>query len=54
MDAQQAIFLEIYRRFQQEGIEFAHPLSIVRLDDPKLAESIRRNGDATPPGPSVH
>ena len=54
MDAQQAIFLEIYRRFQKEGIEFAHPLSIVRLDDPKLAESFLRRGDAMPPGPSVH
>ena len=54
MDAQQAIFLGIYRRFQQEGIEFAHPLSIVRLDDPKLAESFLRRGDGMPPGPSVH
>ena len=34
MDAQQDIFLEIYRRFQEEGIRFAHPLSIVRLADP--------------------
>jgi small-conductance mechanosensitive channel len=34
MDAQQDIFLEIYRRFEQEGIRFAHPMSIVRLDEP--------------------
>jgi small-conductance mechanosensitive channel len=34
MDAQQDIFLEIYRRFEQEGIRFAHPLSIVKLADP--------------------
>jgi small-conductance mechanosensitive channel len=33
MDAQQDIFLEIYRRFEKEGIRFAHPLSIVRLAD---------------------
>jgi small-conductance mechanosensitive channel len=33
MDAQQDIFLEIYRRFEQEGIRFAHPLSIVKLAD---------------------
>jgi small-conductance mechanosensitive channel len=34
MDAQQDIFLEIYRRFEKEGIRFAHPMSIVRLADP--------------------
>jgi small-conductance mechanosensitive channel len=34
MDAQQDIFLEIYRRFEKEGIRFAHPLSIIRLADP--------------------
>jgi small-conductance mechanosensitive channel len=34
MDAQQDIFLEVYRRFEEEGIRFAHPMSIVRLADP--------------------
>jgi small-conductance mechanosensitive channel len=34
MDAQQDIFLEIYRRFEEEGIRFAHPVSIVRMADP--------------------
>ncbi|MDN4059274.1 mechanosensitive ion channel family protein [Massilia sp. YIM B02769] len=33
MDTQQAILLEIYRRFAREGIRFAHPLSIVKLAD---------------------
>ncbi|QNA89094.1 mechanosensitive ion channel family protein [Massilia sp. Dwa41.01b] len=33
MDTQQAILLEIYRRFERERIRFAHPLSIVRLAD---------------------
>jgi len=32
MDTQQAILLEIYRRFEREEIRFAHPLSIVRMD----------------------
>jgi small-conductance mechanosensitive channel len=36
MDTQQAILLEIYRRFEREGIRFAHPLSIVRLADAEL------------------
>jgi small-conductance mechanosensitive channel len=55
MDTQQDIFLEIYRRFQHEGIQFAHPLSIVRLADPGLAglASARAAGGA-PPGPSFH
>jgi len=33
MDTQQAILLEIYRRFEREQIRFAHPLSIVRMAD---------------------
>ncbi len=31
MDAQQDILLQVYRAFQREGIQFAHPLSVVRL-----------------------
>ncbi len=37
MDAQQAILLEIYRCFERERIQFAHPLSVIRVaqhDDP--------------------
>jgi small-conductance mechanosensitive channel len=49
MDAQQDIFLEIYRRFQQEGIRFAHPLSIVRLADQDTAAYLQRGG---PPDPA--
>jgi small-conductance mechanosensitive channel len=33
MDTQQAVLLEIYRRFEREQIRFAHPLSIVRFAD---------------------
>jgi small-conductance mechanosensitive channel len=55
MDAQQEIFLGIYRRFQQEGIAFAHPMSVVRLADPDLAGMVQagRHGPP-PPGASVH
>jgi small-conductance mechanosensitive channel len=55
MDAQQDIFLGIYRRFQQEGIAFAHPMSVVRLADPDLAGMVQagRHGPP-PPGASVH
>jgi small-conductance mechanosensitive channel len=31
MDAQEQILLQIYRAFQREGIQFAHPLSVVRV-----------------------
>ena len=37
MDTQEQILLQIYRAFQREGIQFAHPLSVVRVagaDDP--------------------
>ncbi|OON62960.1 hypothetical protein B0920_05935 [Massilia sp. KIM] len=34
MDAQQAILLEIYRAFERERIQFAHPLSVVRVAEP--------------------
>jgi len=54
MDAQQDIFLEIYRRFQQEGIPFAHPMSIVRLADPGLSGIGPTAAAGTPPGPSFH
>lgn len=48
MDAQQDIFFEIYRRFEQEGIRFAHPLSIVRLADPPTVTV--QGGPLAPPG----
>jgi small-conductance mechanosensitive channel len=34
MDAQQAILLEIYRAFEREQIQFAHPLSVIRVAEP--------------------
>ncbi|MFL6673703.1 MAG: mechanosensitive ion channel family protein [Massilia sp.] len=43
MDAQQAIFLELYRQFEREGIQFAHPLSIVRLADPDAPAKLRQH-----------
>jgi small-conductance mechanosensitive channel len=42
MDAQQAIFLNLYRAFEREGIQFAHPLQIVRLADQEMAARLRQ------------
>jgi small-conductance mechanosensitive channel len=47
MDAQQAIFLELYRQFERERIQFAHPMSVVRLADQDIAARLR----AVPAGP---
>jgi len=44
MDTQQAILLEIYRRFEREQIRFAHPMSIVRMAD----------GEAMPQPQALH
>jgi small-conductance mechanosensitive channel len=54
LDAQQAIFLELYRLFERERIQFAHPLSVVRLaaDDQVAAKLLRQV--ATAPGNAVH
>jgi len=53
MDAQQDIFLEIYRRFEQEGIQFAHPMSIIRLadQDRSMFASSGKPGPAAPGNP---
>jgi small-conductance mechanosensitive channel len=42
MDAQQTIFLELYRAFEREGIRFAHPLSVVRLADQDAMSRLRQ------------
>lgn len=55
MDAQQDIFLEIYRRFEQEGIQFAHPMSIIRLADQERSLFAQNGTPATPsPGSPLH
>jgi small-conductance mechanosensitive channel len=54
MDTQQEIFLGLYRRFEQEGIQFAHPLSIVRLADQDRAALGRPPGPAPAPGTPYH
>jgi small-conductance mechanosensitive channel len=41
LDAQQRIFLALYRHFEREGIQFAHPLSIVRMADAQRPASGR-------------
>lgn len=51
MDAQQAILLEIYRCFERDRIQFAHPLSVIRVaqhSDPAggwLPQSSPRQGE---------
>jgi hypothetical protein len=55
MDAQQDIFLDIYRRFHQEGIQLAHPLPIVRLGAPVGGGmAAGRPAGAMPLRPSFH
>ena len=50
MDAQEAILLEIYRAFERERIQFAHPLSVIRVAEPGdpaggwLPQAMRRPG----------
>jgi small-conductance mechanosensitive channel len=55
MDAQQDIFLEIYRRFEEEGIQFAQPVSVLHLADPALSKAMRSADPGMPSqGPSFH
>jgi small-conductance mechanosensitive channel len=55
MDAQQDIYLEIYRRFEEEGIGFAQPVSVLHLADPALSNALRPGMPGAPaPGPSFH
>ena len=46
LDTQQAIFLQLYRRFAEEHIQFAHPMSIVQVSSWKPGNVDRR---APPP-----
>jgi small-conductance mechanosensitive channel len=43
MDTQQKIFLALYRGFEQEQIQFAHPMSIVRVIEPQPLPGTRPN-----------
>jgi small-conductance mechanosensitive channel len=53
MDTQQAINLAIYRRFQEEGIEFAYPTQTIFIDQengplvPPRSKNSRRQGTQT-------
>jgi small-conductance mechanosensitive channel len=51
LDTQQAIFLQLYRRFAEEAIEFAHPMSIVRLAEEQSGATGRRAPPAVSPVP---
>ncbi|GAB3436352.1 mechanosensitive ion channel family protein [Massilia solisilvae] len=46
LDTQQEIFLALYRRFEQEHIQFAHPMSIVRVFDRQPGDIGARAGPA--------
>jgi small-conductance mechanosensitive channel len=54
LDAQQAIFLELYRMFERERIQFAHPLSVVRLTTDEQAGGRPPRQVAPAPGDAVH
>jgi small-conductance mechanosensitive channel len=57
LDTQQAIFLQLYRRFAEEHIQFAHPMSIVRVFDGQPEGAGRRAAppvSPVPPGASRH
>jgi small-conductance mechanosensitive channel len=41
MDTQQKVFLELYRRFEHEKLQFAHPMSIVRIAEPTQQPATR-------------
>jgi small-conductance mechanosensitive channel len=49
LDTQQAIFLDIYRKFAEEKIEFAHPMSIVRVAERRSSDRQGRQGPVAAP-----
>jgi small-conductance mechanosensitive channel len=53
LDTQQAIFFEIYRRFGEEQIEFAHPMSIVRVAERRSSDRQGRQGPVAAPVPGA-
>ncbi|QOY92603.1 mechanosensitive ion channel family protein [Massilia sp. UMI-21] len=54
MDAQQDVLLQIYRAFQREGIQFAHPLSVIRVADSHDPADGWPPAAAAPGGPAQH
>jgi small-conductance mechanosensitive channel len=57
LDAQQAIYLQLYRRFAEERIQFAHPMSIIQVSDWRPGQVDRRAPSPVspvPPGASRH
>jgi small-conductance mechanosensitive channel len=58
LDTQQSIFLALYRRFAEENIQFAHPMSIVRVFERQSGDLPQRQGPAgvspMPRGASRH
>jgi len=54
MDAQQAILLAIYRCFENEQIQFAHPLSVIRVAEPDDPAGGWLPHSRMPPGAASH
>lgn len=52
--AHPAIYLELYRRFAEHGIQFAHPMSIVRVFEGHRDNGARDEQSPVPQGPARH
>jgi small-conductance mechanosensitive channel len=53
LDTQQAIFFELYRKFAEEEIEFAHPMSIVRVVERHGGDTHNRPAPVVASGPGA-
>lgn len=54
LDTQQAIYLELYWRFAEHGIQFAHLMSIVRVFEGHRDNGARGEQSPVPQGSARH